>query len=84
MTGCTLGSCASIDGIGLVSGKMSSDAEETFMRSSPPVKFISKVILTQSGFFSRKLCKQIVDNLFKYMVKCVLMFACKCLAVAYM
>lgn len=63
---------------------MSSDAEETFMRSSPPVKFRSKVILTESGFFSQKLCKQIVDNLFKYMVKCVLTFACKCVTVAYM
>lgn len=79
-----LGSCASFDGIDLVSGKMSSDAEETFMRSSPPVKFISKAVLTESGFFSWRLCKQIVDTLFKYMVKCVLTFACKCVTVAYM
>lgn len=62
MTGCTLGSCASSDGSDLVSGKMSSDAEETFMRSLPPVKFISKVILTESGAFSQELCKQIVNR----------------------
>lgn len=84
MTGCTVDSCASFDGIDLVSVKMSSDAEETLMRSSHPVKFISKVILTESEFFSWHLCKQIVDNLFKYMVKCVLTFTCKCVTVAYM
>lgn len=70
MTGCTVGSCASFDGIDSVSVKMSSDAEETLMRSSHPVKFISKVILTESEFFSRNLCKQIVDNLFKHGPMC--------------
>lgn len=84
VTGCTLGSCASVDRIDLVSGKMPSEAEETFMKSSPPVKFISKVMLTEPEFFSQKLCKQIVNNLFKYIVKYVLVFACKCVIVAYM
>lgn len=57
MTGCTLGSFASFDGIDLDSGKMSSDAEEMFEINTSRLIHI-KVILTKSGFFfSHKFCK---------------------------
>lgn len=87
MTGWTRGSCAPFTGVDLVGPR--TDADEicfanTLVRAWPPVKSISKVILTESGFFSQKLCKQIVDNLFKYTGRCILGFAYKCVTVAYM
>lgn len=51
MTGCTLGSFASFDGIDLDSGKMSSDAEEIFEIITSCLIHI-KVKLTKFRFFS--------------------------------
>lgn len=50
MTGCTVGSFASFDGINLDSSKMSSDAEEMFEIITSCLIHI-KVILTKSRFF---------------------------------
>lgn len=84
MTGCTLGSFASFDGIDLDGGKMSSVAEEMFEIITSCLIHIKSNFNKVQIFFSQKLCKQIVDNLFKYMVKCVFTFAFKCVTVAYM
>lgn len=54
---------ASSDGIDLISSEMSSDEEETF-EIFTSCQIHIKIVLTV-WVFSQKLCKQVVDNLFK-------------------